>query len=133
MKSAIITTIMSLTALATAAPADLVRRQSSAVPSYSASSSASYSSGVAVASGSYSSFGVAAPTGGYAAPTGTGAYGMYPTGAGVAPWPMSTGTSCSPNGAVVCNGPHEFGLCNWGKVVFQPVAAGTACHDGMIA
>jgi hypothetical protein len=74
---------------------------------------------------------------GYAAPTGT-AYGtaystgaLYPTGT-AAPYPISTGTSCSPNGAVVCNGPSQFGLCNFGKVTFGPVAAGTKCVDGEI-
>jgi hypothetical protein len=43
------------------------------------------------------------------------------------------GTSCSPNGALVCNGETQFGLCNWGAVVWQPVAAGTKCRDGKIA
>ena len=70
---------------------------------------------------------------GYAAPTGT-AYStgaLYPTGT-AAPYPLSTGTSCSPNGAVVCSGPSQFGICNWGKVTFGPVAAGTKCVGGEI-
>jgi hypothetical protein len=33
----------------------------------------------------------------------------------------------------VCNGETQFGLCNWGAVVWQPVAAGTKCRDGKIA
>lgn len=27
----------------------------------------------------------------------------------------------------MCNGPDQFGICNWGSVVWRPVAAGTAC------
>lgn len=46
--------------------------------------------------------------------------------------PYSNSTSCSPNGALVCNGESQFGLCNWGQVVFQPVAVGTSCRDGQI-
>lgn len=42
------------------------------------------------------------------------------------------GTICTPNGAVVCNGSSQFGLCNNGKVVFQAVAAGTTCSNGQI-
>ena len=44
-----------------------------------------------------------------------------------------SGTSCSQNGAVVCNGEKQFGLCNNGKVVWQDVAAGTACVNGVIS
>lgn len=44
-----------------------------------------------------------------------------------------TGTdTCSQDGAVVCNGSDQFGLCNHGKVVWQTVAAGTKCNDGVI-
>lgn len=43
------------------------------------------------------------------------------------------GTTCSPNGALICNGETQFGLCNWGKVIWQNVAAGTKCHEGKIA
>ncbi|KAH0261128.1 hypothetical protein KCU91_g14209, partial [Aureobasidium melanogenum] len=49
-----------------------------------------------------------------------------------APAPYSNSTSCSTNGALVCNGPTQFGLCNFGQVVWQPVAPGTACEDGQI-
>jgi hypothetical protein len=45
----------------------------------------------------------------------------------------TNGTACSPDGALVCNGETQFGLCNWGKVIWQPVAAGTKCQDGKIA
>ncbi|KAF2087277.1 lytic polysaccharide monooxygenase [Saccharata proteae CBS 121410] len=46
----------------------------------------------------------------------------------------STGSSstCSTEGAVVCNGSTQFGLCNNGSVVWQPVAAGTTCSNGQI-
>ncbi|KAF2823550.1 hypothetical protein CC86DRAFT_372487 [Ophiobolus disseminans] len=45
----------------------------------------------------------------------------------------SGATSCSTNGAVVCNGEKQFGLCNNGNVVWQDVAAGTACVNGVIS
>lgn len=40
--------------------------------------------------------------------------------------------TCSQDGAVVCNGSDQFGLCNHGKIVWQTVAAGTKCNDGVI-
>ncbi|KAH7402531.1 hypothetical protein BKA66DRAFT_403954 [Pyrenochaeta sp. MPI-SDFR-AT-0127] len=42
-------------------------------------------------------------------------------------------TTCSTNGAVVCNGEKQFGLCNNGNVVWQAVAAGTSCVNGVIS
>ena len=39
---------------------------------------------------------------------------------------------CTTDGAVVCNGPEQFGLCNIGSVVWQAVAAGTTCTNGSI-
>lgn len=48
------------------------------------------------------------------------------TGAG------ASGNTCPTDGAVVCNGPSQFGLCNFGKVVWQDVAAGTTCSNGVI-
>ena len=39
---------------------------------------------------------------------------------------------CDVHGEFLCNGPHLFGLCNWGEVIWLPVAAGTACRDGGI-
>ncbi|KAH6620096.1 hypothetical protein C7974DRAFT_398893 [Boeremia exigua] len=59
-------------------------------------------------------------------------------GTGTAPAPTtapSAGGSgtCTTDGAVVCNGPSQFGLCNGGKVVWQAVAAGTTCTNGTIA
>ncbi|KAA8614593.1 Lytic polysaccharide monooxygenase [Pyrenophora tritici-repentis] len=80
------------------------------------------------------------------APTGAG-----PTApAGVSPpSPIGTGTpstpstpsspsagggsgTCTTNGAIVCNGATQFGLCNNGNVVWQAVAAGTTCVNGNI-
>ncbi|OCL00905.1 lytic polysaccharide monooxygenase [Cenococcum geophilum 1.58] len=46
--------------------------------------------------------------------------------------PGGGNTGCTTNGAVLCNGPTQFGLCNDGKVVWQPVAAGTTCSNGQI-
>lgn len=40
--------------------------------------------------------------------------------------------TCTVPGSVVCNGPTQFGLCNHGTVVWQPVAPGTTCNDGVI-
>lgn len=87
----------------------------------------------------------AAPTGGApAAPTGgapagpTGGSPAAPTGAPSSGTPPSGspstggGSSCSQNGAIVCNGPDQFGLCNNGSVVFMPVASGTKCEGGAI-
>lgn len=77
----------------------------------------------------------------------TGVSAPYATGTGIssAPYPTGTvgtgpsvpyptaGVSCAPNGAVICSKDgSEFGICNFGRVVFQPVAAGTKCVDGEI-
>ncbi|RMZ72281.1 glycoside hydrolase [Pyrenophora seminiperda CCB06] len=77
------------------------------------------------------------------APTGSG-----PTApAGVSPpSPIGTGTpstpsspsagggsgTCTTNGAIMCNGANQFGLCNNGNVVWQAVASGTTCVNGSI-
>lgn len=68
------------------------------------------------------------PTG-TAPAAGTGASGAAPTSA-----PAAGGSSgtCTTNGAVVCNGPTQFGLCDNGSVVWQAVAAGTTCSNGTI-
>ncbi|OAL56646.1 hypothetical protein IQ07DRAFT_496337 [Pyrenochaeta sp. DS3sAY3a] len=47
--------------------------------------------------------------------------------------PGNASGTCTTNGAVVCNGEKQFGLCNNGKVVWQDVAAGTACVNGVIS
>lgn len=55
------------------------------------------------------------------------------TGTGVAPVAsLSSDSICSTDGAVVCNGLSQFGLCDHGKVVWQAVAAGTTCSNGSI-
>ncbi|KAF2869762.1 hypothetical protein BDV95DRAFT_576230 [Massariosphaeria phaeospora] len=75
-----------------------------------------------------------APSAPVAAPSGSA-----PAPSGAAP-PASTGVpavggggTCTTDGALICNGETEFGICNHGKVTFQPVAAGTKCQDGKIA
>lgn len=40
--------------------------------------------------------------------------------------------SCGEDGVMVCNGASQFGICSFGKVVWQDVAAGTKCEDGKI-
>jgi hypothetical protein len=71
-------------------------------------------------------------------PLGTGAPSkpaVTATGAPAQPTggaPSSGTQPCSTNGAIVCNGPTQFGLCNHGSVFFQDVAAGTTCENGMI-
>jgi hypothetical protein len=57
---------------------------------------------------------------------GSGAPSSPSTGGG-------SGTSCSTNGAIVCNGEKQFGLCNNGNVVWQDVASGTACANGVVS
>jgi hypothetical protein len=47
--------------------------------------------------------------------------------------PTAGNTACSEDGAIVCNGETQFGLCNHGQVVWQAVAAGTKCSNGVIS
>jgi hypothetical protein len=43
------------------------------------------------------------------------------------------GQTCSPDGSIVCSADGtQFGLCNFGKAVMQPVAGGTKCQGGKI-
>jgi hypothetical protein len=58
--------------------------------------------------------------------SGSGAPSSPSTGGG-------SGGSCSTNGAIVCNGTKQFGLCNNGNVVWQDVAAGTTCANGVVS
>ncbi|OCL07364.1 lytic polysaccharide monooxygenase [Glonium stellatum] len=47
--------------------------------------------------------------------------------------PSATGSAtCTSDGVLICNGPYQWGLCNFGTVIWQPVAAGTNCTDGQI-
>ena len=116
MKSTLITTLLGFAAIfANAAPVDDAIKRHPMRRAVAATGTAYYPTALASAASSY----------------GTGA--PYPTG--TAPvYPASTGVAtCSTNGAVVCNGPYQFGICDWGHVrVFQPVAAGTKCIDGQI-
>ncbi|KAF2085103.1 lytic polysaccharide monooxygenase [Saccharata proteae CBS 121410] len=54
------------------------------------------------------------------------------------PYSNSTGTTtsttftCSTDGAFLCNGLNQWGLCDHGKVVWQAVASGTKCENGQI-
>ncbi|KAI8937724.1 hypothetical protein NX059_005424 [Plenodomus lindquistii] len=69
-----------------------------------------------------------------AKPTGTGSPAVPTTPS--SPSPPSEGGSagtCTSEGAIVCNGTTQFGLCNGGKVVWQAVASGTTCTNGVIA
>jgi len=40
--------------------------------------------------------------------------------------------TCGTDGAIVCHGESQFGICNFGQVVWQDVAAGTTCQGGQI-
>lgn len=66
-------------------------------------------------------------------PAGTGASGAAPTSAPVAGGSGSSTGTCSENGAIVCNGTTQFGICNNGSIVWQAVAAGTTCNNGTIS
>jgi hypothetical protein len=48
------------------------------------------------------------------------------------PRPVGDKSDCPIDGQLVCHGPKQWGLCSWGKVQFQPVAAGTQCLNGDI-
>ena len=64
--------------------------------------------------------GISGPSTGAAVPTGSSSSSGGTTGI------------CTTDGAVVCNGPSQFGLCDHGKVVWQAVASGTTCSNGSI-
>ena len=68
---------------------------------------------------------------GSGAPSSTFASVYIPRTTGTTLLPTNT-TACPVNGALVCNGSRQFGLCNFGSVIWQPVADGTACQDGKI-
>jgi hypothetical protein len=67
-----------------------------------------------------------------AAPSESAAPSAQPTAAPTAA-PVSGGSTCSTDGDLFCNGDSQFGICNHGKLVWQAVAAGTACQNGKIA
>ncbi|KAK1759907.1 hypothetical protein QBC47DRAFT_292655 [Echria macrotheca] len=41
--------------------------------------------------------------------------------------------SCSPDGAIICIGASQFGICDHGHAVPQALAPGTSCSNGVIA
>ncbi|THY30421.1 hypothetical protein D6D01_03217 [Aureobasidium pullulans] len=49
-----------------------------------------------------------------------------------APLPYNNATFCTTNGVLLCNGPAQFGLCNFNTVIWQPVAPGTICSSNQI-
>ncbi|KAJ5063983.1 hypothetical protein J3E72DRAFT_420201 [Bipolaris maydis] len=57
---------------------------------------------------------------------------LPPNGGGTPSTPGGGSSSCSENGAIVCNGATQFGICNNGMLVWQEVAAGTTCANGSI-
>lgn len=158
MKTAILTTILGLTALfASAAPADDIRKRDvvrrAAAPSSffpTAASASGLASSTVLEGSSALASSTALPFSSFASLSstfiGTGfSNSFFPaTGTGA---PFATGTAgfverfaagglagsaCSKNGELVCNGTGEFGICNWGRVHFAPVAKGTTCQNGRI-
>lgn len=97
-----------------------------------ASSAASKPTTLATAVAPSAPAGTAAPPAGTSAPS----TGAPSTGAPSSGAPSSGGGatgSCSEDGAIVCNGATQFGICNKGQVTWQAVAAGTQCANGVIA
>jgi hypothetical protein len=70
--------------------------------------------------------GSGSPPSGFPAPSGA----PRPTSVPV-PRPIGS-ADCLTHGQFLCHGPDQWGLCNWGEVQFQRVAAGTQCLDGEI-
>lgn len=107
--------------------------QASATQSPTAAPSSSESATISSAPSTLSPVPSAVNTTTAAAASTTSASAYIPSSSpSTAPAPYSNSTSCNTNGALVCNGPTQFGLCNFGQVVWQPVAPGTACEDGQI-
>lgn len=72
------------------------------------------------------STGTAPSTGSPSSSSGNSASGSSSSG--------SAGSSgqCTTDGAIVCNGSTQFGICDHGNVVWQALAAGTSCSNGAI-
>jgi hypothetical protein len=102
-------------------------------------SSAGGSAGITSAAASRSSAMPAPTDGPYSNKTAvaTFATSIVAAGTGLAPV-RPTGASsqktipCPKDGVLVCDGPDQWGLCNFGQVVVEPVAAGTKCVNGQI-
>ncbi|KAF2727105.1 hypothetical protein EJ04DRAFT_479594 [Polyplosphaeria fusca] len=72
-----------------------------------------------------------------AAPT-SAAASQAPVGTGAPAPPAATGApgqyiDCSENGKMICVSATEYAICNWGKALVQPMAAGTDCVEGAVA
>lgn len=72
------------------------------------------------------STGTAPPTGSPSSSSGSSSSGSSSSGS------VGSSGQCSTEGAIVCNGPNQFGLCDHGSVVWQSTAAGTQCSEGAI-
>ncbi|KAF2691152.1 lytic polysaccharide monooxygenase [Lentithecium fluviatile CBS 122367] len=117
------------TSQAPASAAPSAPAASSPPPAASTTAPASPSQPAAVTSTTSTLVTLTAPASGIpsAAPT------QVPGAAQPSEAPAAGGGVCSTDGELVCNGETQWGLCNNGKVVFQPVAAGTKCQGGKIA
>jgi hypothetical protein len=75
--------------------------------------------------------GVSGPSTGAAAPSGSSSSSSGSSSSSSSSTAGSPG-QCTTDGAVICNGPTQFGLCNGGSVVWQATAAGTQCSNGVV-
>jgi hypothetical protein len=72
--------------------------------------------------------GVSGPSSGGSAASPTGS----PSSSSASNAAAGSSTTCTTEGAVVCNGTDQFGLCDHGSIVWQKVASGTTCSNGSI-
>jgi hypothetical protein len=72
--------------------------------------------------------GISGPSSGGSTASPTGYFSGSSSSDGVAGSP----TTCNTEGAIVCNGSDQFGLCDHGNVVWQKVSSGTTCSNGSI-
>jgi len=108
---------------AAASPAASAPSVAAPAPAPAASGSGTFAEGSSNGTtGSAPSASPAAPAPAVPAPApGSGVIGNQPAAA------------CGPDGSLVCSSDGtQFGLCNWGKVMYQAVAAGTKCSGGQI-
>jgi hypothetical protein len=121
-------------AAGSAAPSGMVTisvAPSGAAPSGAASSAPAYSA--PAGSGSMAAPSSAAASG--YAPSSAAAGSAAPSYAAPSAAPSggaSTGGSCSGSGVSCSDDGKQFGLCDNGSIVWQPVAAGTSCQNGAI-
>jgi hypothetical protein len=72
--------------------------------------------------------GVSGPSSGGSAASPTG----YSSSSDSSNGSAGNSTTCTTEGAVVCNGSDQFGLCDHGSVVWQKISSGTTCSNGSI-